>query len=442
MNELSVTVTVGIGSEKHNHDLEYRETLEHVHGRENGVIEIIPYRDYQEQINEAMKPFIDEYNQKQQARYQAAWERYNSGEIKTKPRKRNYQPMGYDYYSDHLNDQVRNPRTGKVEEQPIWRSMIIGIGDQADRKAGRITEDQAKRILKKTVDQFRKDFPNFLLLGASLHLDEAGFYHAHLDYKPLYKKPEPEGSHGLTVGIGQDAALEAMGFKPEQSIINGRDKVPILFNAMRNLIYQRVEAAMADEGLRLQYGVTATKEPGKDSSINNPLGNWQQTQDATRELQHRKNVILDVIAQDFVSDNDLKLVVDISNDIFTALEDIENSPKSRLDKNKQVVEFHLLDQLKSFVNDLLAVIGKLFRERDDYREKYEKLHENAKFGRWISNFDLQILEKSTRQRIAEAEQKTERLEIYLRKAGLSQKQIDEIKNRPEKVGSWGGGDSD
>ena len=31
--EISVTVTCGIGSEKHNHDLEYRETLKHVHER-------------------------------------------------------------------------------------------------------------------------------------------------------------------------------------------------------------------------------------------------------------------------------------------------------------------------------------------------------------------------------------------------------------------------
>jgi len=62
MAEISVTVTVGEGSERHNHDLEYRSTLKHVHDMKDGVIELVPYRPYQEQINELMKPYIDEYN--------------------------------------------------------------------------------------------------------------------------------------------------------------------------------------------------------------------------------------------------------------------------------------------------------------------------------------------------------------------------------------------
>ena len=41
MREISATVTVGEGSEKHNHDLEYRSTLEHVHGCAEDVIELM-----------------------------------------------------------------------------------------------------------------------------------------------------------------------------------------------------------------------------------------------------------------------------------------------------------------------------------------------------------------------------------------------------------------
>ena len=62
MKELSVTITFGMGNEAHNHDLEYRETLEHVHAREDGVVELLPYRPYRNQINELMRPYIDEYN--------------------------------------------------------------------------------------------------------------------------------------------------------------------------------------------------------------------------------------------------------------------------------------------------------------------------------------------------------------------------------------------
>lgn len=69
MIELSVTVTVGTGSEGHNHDVGYRETLPHVHARPEGVIELIPYRDYKTVIDETMKPYIDAYNARRQRQY-------------------------------------------------------------------------------------------------------------------------------------------------------------------------------------------------------------------------------------------------------------------------------------------------------------------------------------------------------------------------------------
>ena len=46
----------------HNHDLYYRETLSHVDSRPEGVVELIPYRNYADAIDAAMKPYIDAYN--------------------------------------------------------------------------------------------------------------------------------------------------------------------------------------------------------------------------------------------------------------------------------------------------------------------------------------------------------------------------------------------
>lgn len=68
-----------------------------------------------------------------------------------------------------------------------------------------------------------------------------------------------------------------MGYNPEQSIINERDKVPILFNAMRNKMYKNMETIMNENGLYLMYGATSIKEPEKDASINMPLSQWQDT---------------------------------------------------------------------------------------------------------------------------------------------------------------------
>ncbi len=368
--EISVTITAGSGSEKHNHDLDYRQTLPHVQGQPEDVIELVPYRSYEEQINEIMKPYIDEYNERQKEKYKKAWERYNSGAIRSKPKRKDYKEMSYEYYEEHKNDVKKNPKTGKKERIPLFRSLILGIGDSEDRHSGKITREEAERIFRKTIEQFQKDFPNLRILGATIHCDEKGFFHSHCDYFVLYEKENPKG---LKVGTGLEAALERMGFQPEQSIINGRDKVPLLFNAMRNQIYREMEEAMAAEGIRMQYGVSERKDPGKDSSKNQRLEDWQKTQDTVRDLQHNKNVAIDILERDKISPDDLKTALSAAIEITDKIDEIENSPRKRIDKNKIVVEFRLLDQLRSFVDRLISLVAVFLRDRDEYKKKYEAL---------------------------------------------------------------------
>lgn len=366
MNEVSVTVTVGEGSEMHNHDLYYRETLSHVHSRPEGVIELIPYRNYADAIDAAMKPYIDAYNARVEERYQDAWERYNSGQIKTKPRKRDFQKMSDYYFRDHLGEMHRNPHTGKVEEVDPFRSIILGIGDRQDRHSGKISEEQAKAIFTEVAMRFQEHFPDFLLLGATLHLDEEGFYHAHFDYKPIYEKAAPDAEkgkvrRGLDVGTGHDAALEHMGFKPEQSIINGRDKAPLLFNAFRNEVYRMMEAAMAKHDLRLQYGVSQRKEPEKDSSRNQKLESWQAIQDTARELQHQKNVALDVISQDTVSPEGYKSAAIAVQRLQYSLDEVKASPLT-VTRNGYKIRFGLFDQLQSVLKHLQETLAYLIHK--------------------------------------------------------------------------------
>lgn len=372
MKELSVTITFGVGNEAHNHDLAYRETLQHVHARENGVIELLPYRPYKDQINELLRPYIEEYNQERDRRYQAAWDRYNSGELKTKPRKRDYKHMDFDYYSQHENDEYYNQKEKRKEPLPIFRSIILGIGDKADRKKGRITEAQAVEIFRGAVADFQRDNPALHVLGAAVHLDEEGFYHCHLDFKPLYEK-KTEDARGLIAGISFEEALEQCGYSPEQSIINGRDKAPIRFNGLRNKMYRSMEKAMAEEGLRLQYGVTARKEPGKDSSRNQALEDWQTIQDTARELQHKKNIALDVISQDEVSPEDLKKATAVVQRMTETLQEVADSPRT-LDRKGYKVSFHLFDQLQSMLRSLqkamaylMSQISSLKKSLDYYR---------------------------------------------------------------------------
>lgn len=312
MNEVSVTITAGEGCEEHNHGLEYRSKLEHTHDTgKDTVIELVPYeKSYKEQINELMKPYIKERNDYTLKRKAAAWDRYNSGQIKTKPRNRDYPLIGNDYYTQHLHDQMRNPKTNKMEQIKMFRSLIIGLGDKSDRENGKITKEQALRIFNEFLVRFKKDFPYFHILGATVHLDESGFYHMHLDFKPIYERAEDmeyiqKHGGGLRCGTGLDETLVRMGYKPEQSIINERDKVPILFNAMRNKMYKIMETIMNENDLYLMYGATSIKEPKKDASINMPLSQWQDTKDKTFEMQHNMNIAKEFLKQDTVDEKNI-----------------------------------------------------------------------------------------------------------------------------------------
>lgn len=431
MKELSVTVTAGEGSEIHNHDLDYRSTLQHVHEMKNGIIELVPYKDYRERINELMKPYIDKYNEQQQNRYKAAWDRYNSGQIKTKPRKRDYKPMGYDYYEDHKDDVFHNQKTGKQEQIPMFRSLIIGIGDKADRDEGRITEQQARNIMAAVVEKFKEDFPDFKILGATIHLDEQGFYHMHLDFKPMFDR---DIGQGLNVGIGLESALEHMGYEPEQSIINGRDKIPLLFNAMRNKVYYDVEAAMAEEELRMQYRASEVKEPGKDSSKNQRLEDWQATQDAARTIQHAKNVALDVIMKDEVSPEEYKTAVRAIDQMGQILEDVETSPRTIMRKGYKV-SFYLFDQLKSALNafkntfqSLIQEISILRDNNDYYQAEFEKYKDKS--DELQEQHDYILKDRNEQARIAENLQaENRRLRAFLQRKNLQ----DEYRKDQERL---------
>lgn len=366
MREVSVTCTVGKGNEIHNHDLEYRETLKHVHGRPDGVIELIPYRSYREQINELMKPYIDEYNDNVEKRYQAAWERYNAGKIKSKPKRRDYPLMSYDYYEEHLNDTYYDQHDGVTKPLPIWRELLIGLGDQADRKNGTITEEEAKRILRRFVEEFPERFPHFRLLGASLHLDEAGFYHAHIDYKPMFRV---EAQRGLNVSISQEAALEAMGLEPEQALVNGRDKAPLRFNAFRGICYDMIEDGLRVEGIYLMYGATARKDPDKDSSVHQTLDDykarkdaknrqWEKAKAAALDVKHQSNIVEDIIRTGEPSRESLKEALEAGAQIQQIFDDVAGSPIDE-ERRGHVVTFRLFDQLRSFVDRVSETIGTL-----------------------------------------------------------------------------------
>lgn len=368
--KISCTVTVGASSERHNHDLEYRQTLEHVHGCAEDVIEIIPYRSYEEQIDEIMRPFIEDYNRKLEERYKEALERYNSGKIKTKPCLKRYVPMSFDYCEKHRNRQYFNRKAHQFEAMRLWRGLIFGLGDQKDRQNNLITREEAVDVMRKLVKQWPELFPNFILLGCTIHLDEKGFYHCHIDYFPLFEKPVSNKQIlGLRVSCSHDGALEYMGYEPEQSIINGKEKAPIRFNAFRNQIYLVAEAGLNAHGIRLEYGVSKRKNPNIDSSVHQSQKDWQNIQDGVIERQRMKNHLLDIVNKDMITPEHIADAIRTADQLQSLFAEMFNEKRIRLGKNNVVVEHRLFDQLKSYIQAMIEDNAYLFKRIENLSEQ-------------------------------------------------------------------------
>ena len=69
------------------------------------------------------------------------------------------------------------------------------------------------------------------------------------------------------------------------------------------------------------------------------IGKRQETQSVNYNT--KKNTTLDILERDKISPDDLKAALTAAIDITDRIEEIENSPRKRIDKNKVVVEFHI-----------------------------------------------------------------------------------------------------
>lgn len=324
MKELSVSVTAGNGSERHNHDLDYRGTLTHVVPVDDGVVEVVNYEDYNEKINEIVRPLIELNNQKRGEQYLEDMKRYERGERKTKPRKKKYLGMSFDYAGEHPYRIHWNPSTRKIEVGPLFRSLIITLGNMDNRRNGDYTEVQAMAIFRILAKAIAKQFPYFHILAATVHMDEKGAIHIHIDYFICY--PCDVWRSGKPFLYGMDSVMTKMGFFPELSIISTtEERKPLLFNAFRNRIYEMMEEILPKFGFRLQYGVSEKRYPSKDPSKNQSLEQFQYNQDIARQMQHQKNVILDILERPDFQVYDLPSALSV----FSKITDIVNG-KSEL----------------------------------------------------------------------------------------------------------------
>ena len=309
MIELSVSVTLGSGSERHNHDTGFRLTLDHVLAMNCGEQELTPYTVYAAKINEQLRPAIDQYNERQQSKYQEAMGRYERGELKTKPKTKAYLPMSYDYAGKHGRRYIRNPSTNRVEVAPIYRELIVKIANIKERVTGNLPDDIAISICGEIVAKFADLFPLLKIIGCTAHANEMGTIHLHMDFIPISRKTTWKA--GLPVSLGINHALERMGFMPETSIMCTKtERAPILFNALRNRVFRICEEVLTNHGYRMQYEATAKNYPSLDPSVHRSLEEFQFLSDHARWIQHIKNVTLDFLKEEDLQIEDISSALD------------------------------------------------------------------------------------------------------------------------------------
>lgn len=330
MNELSVSVTFGVGCEKHNHDSGYRLTLDHVLPMGDGELELIPYVDYNTRINTLLRPAIEEYNQRRQLQRQEAMSKFEKGQRKTRPKEKDYLPMSYNYAEAYGRRLIHNPSTHRTEEIPLFREIIVKIANIRDRVTGNLPDYVAQSICKDVVAGFAQEFPLLYLLGCTAHTNELGTIHLHIDFVAISRKLE--WKTGLPVSLGLNHALQQMGYVAETSIMCAKtERAPILFNAMRNRVFKLCEKALVNHGFCMQYESTAKNYPSLDPSVTRSLEEFQYLADHARWIQHLKN-----ITQDFLQEH---LRID---DLSSALETYRRITESvYMAKNvaSQVCEF-------------------------------------------------------------------------------------------------------
>lgn len=120
-----------------------------------------------------------------------------------------------------IKDYVKHISNSKNGEQ-LFYEYVMQWGSKEDFVDNPKNRETAKQCLIEYVEEFKKNNPQLIVIGAYIHMDEAS-PHLHLDYVPVafgYKR-------GLSVRNSLDKAMKQMGYIPKgkQSKTNNATQV-------------------------------------------------------------------------------------------------------------------------------------------------------------------------------------------------------------------------
>lgn len=195
------------------HNQRYNKYIQQAHIDPNGLHETWIHQELSSAYKELFNKARLEYNQSQKEKGRA------NRQI------RDYQKQCRD-----------SKQTNEVYE------VIFTIGNRDNHPP----QDVCRDVLSDVVDEFKKQNPNFKVVGAYFHADEPGAApHVHLDYIPFSKGHK----RGLAVQNNLSGALKAQGFETTHASDTAQMK-------WQKEVYNMVEAVCRNHGLDIERGVS------------------------------------------------------------------------------------------------------------------------------------------------------------------------------------------
>ena len=245
--EFSMSITKGLGNQKHNNRTQ-KETTKNVNHDLTFLNVTLLDEDIRSIYHVLFDPSLKKYNAKQ---------------------KRNDRKIN-DYYSKIANS----------KQEKLFHELVVSIGNISNAIRGDIANEIYTEFLKKFIDSN----PQMKVFGAYIHHDEIGTVHMHLDYVPF----SIGNKRGLETRVSNDKAIEQMGYR------NWADWKDRQFETLEKICHGHgIERVSMDNHSRHMSVESYKKEQRMIENLQNSLEHTLKTQNlpVIEQIEPHVNII-------------------------------------------------------------------------------------------------------------------------------------------------------
>lgn len=268
-----------------------------------------------------------------------------------------FEPAIEEYNQRQLREDRKKTIEGYYESvcknQRPYEEMIIALTDKGDY----ISEQEYEKIYREYLEKFQRYYTNLVVVNATVHMDEKGSPHMHLDYIPV-----AEGyKQGLSKRYSISKSLENLGFKPEKA--TRKNNAMMHFHKEQKQIFNDI---VRDNGIPVHAVGThdyLTPQEYKDETMRKNAELQNKNSLLKREiadLSHEKEK-LDILIHE--AKNELKMSNTRLQDAITACQLTEATTRAIIQDQQNIIG--LRDELVGIINQKSRDLGIRFKQTTD-----------------------------------------------------------------------------